>query len=114
MCGPRGAWRVTRSIRLLLELAKQPGVRLYGINYKDDMARRRGASSAATAILSPGSAPTAPAASAIDFGVYGVPETYVMTGDGKIAYRHVGPLTETPSGTSCCRCVQPSGEKPQG
>ena len=31
---------------------------------------------------------------AIDFGVYGVPETYVVTGDGKIAYRHVGPLTE--------------------
>jgi cytochrome c biogenesis protein CcmG/thiol:disulfide interchange protein DsbE len=23
-----------------------------------------------------------------------VPETYVVTGDGKIAYRHVGPLTE--------------------
>ena len=31
---------------------------------------------------------------AIDFGVYGVPETYVIGGDGKIAYRHVGPLTE--------------------
>jgi cytochrome c biogenesis protein CcmG/thiol:disulfide interchange protein DsbE len=24
-----------------------------------------------------------------------VPETYVVTGDGKIAYRHVGPLTES-------------------
>jgi cytochrome c biogenesis protein CcmG/thiol:disulfide interchange protein DsbE len=31
---------------------------------------------------------------AIDFGVYGVPETYVITADGKIAYRQVGPLTE--------------------
>ena len=31
---------------------------------------------------------------AIDFGVYGVPETFVISPDGKIAYRHVGPLTE--------------------
>ena len=31
---------------------------------------------------------------AIDFGVYGVPETYVIKGDGTIAYRFVGPLSE--------------------
>jgi cytochrome c biogenesis protein CcmG/thiol:disulfide interchange protein DsbE len=30
---------------------------------------------------------------AIDFGVYGVPETYVIKGDGTIAYRFVGPLS---------------------
>ena len=29
---------------------------------------------------------------AIDWGVYGVPETYVVDKDGRIAYRHVGPL----------------------
>jgi cytochrome c biogenesis protein CcmG, thiol:disulfide interchange protein DsbE len=29
----------------------------------------------------------------IDFGVYGVPETYVVDGSGRIRYRHVGPLT---------------------
>ena len=28
----------------------------------------------------------------IDWGVYGVPETYVIDKDGRIAYRHVGPL----------------------
>ena len=28
----------------------------------------------------------------IDWGVYGVPETYVIDKDGHIAYRHVGPL----------------------
>lgn len=28
----------------------------------------------------------------IDFGVYGVPETYVIDKDGHVAYRHVGPL----------------------
>jgi len=30
---------------------------------------------------------------AIDFGVYGVPETYVVDATGHIRYRHVGPLT---------------------
>jgi cytochrome c biogenesis protein CcmG/thiol:disulfide interchange protein DsbE len=30
---------------------------------------------------------------AIDWGVYGVPETFVVGKDGRIAYKHVGPLT---------------------
>ena len=30
----------------------------------------------------------------IDWGVYGVPETYVVKGDGTIAYKYVGPLSE--------------------
>ena len=30
----------------------------------------------------------------IDWGVYGVPETYVVRGDGTIAYKFVGPLTD--------------------
>lgn len=31
---------------------------------------------------------------AIDWGVYGVPETFVITKDGRIAYKHIGPLTD--------------------
>ena len=31
---------------------------------------------------------------AIDWGVYGVPETFVITKDGRIAHKHIGPLTE--------------------
>lgn len=31
---------------------------------------------------------------AIDWGVYGVPETFVIGKDGRIAYKHIGPLTE--------------------
>jgi cytochrome c biogenesis protein CcmG, thiol:disulfide interchange protein DsbE len=30
----------------------------------------------------------------IDWGVYGVPETFVIKGDGTIAYKFVGPLTQ--------------------
>ena len=29
----------------------------------------------------------------IDWGVYGVPESYIVSGDGKILFKHVGPLT---------------------
>ena len=29
----------------------------------------------------------------IDWGVYGVPETFVVSGSGRILYRHVGPVT---------------------
>ena len=28
----------------------------------------------------------------IDLGVYGVPETFILDGKGKIRYRHVGPI----------------------
>jgi cytochrome c biogenesis protein CcmG/thiol:disulfide interchange protein DsbE len=98
---------------LLLELAKQPGVRLYGINYKDDAA-------AARRFLGRYGNPFARVGAdrsgrvAIDWGVYGVPETYVITGDGRIAYRHVGPLTEDAIKQKLLPLVQPSGEKPQG
>ena len=30
----------------------------------------------------------------IDWGVYGVPETYVVDAEGRIRHRHVGPLTD--------------------
>ena len=30
----------------------------------------------------------------IDWGVYGVPETFVVDSAGRIRYKHVGPLTE--------------------
>ena len=31
---------------------------------------------------------------AIDWGVYGVPETFVIDGQGRIAYKHIGPLNQ--------------------
>jgi cytochrome c biogenesis protein CcmG, thiol:disulfide interchange protein DsbE len=30
---------------------------------------------------------------AIDYGVYGVPETYIVDATGRIAYKHVGPIS---------------------
>ena len=34
------------------------------------------------------------ARTAIDFGVYGVPETFFIGPDGIVAYKHLGPVTE--------------------
>jgi len=31
---------------------------------------------------------------AIDFGVYGVPETFIIDANGIVAYKHIGPITE--------------------
>ncbi|MEG6507912.1 DsbE family thiol:disulfide interchange protein [Methyloligella sp. 2.7D] len=77
---------------VLTELSKKPGVRLFGINYKDDPA---GARSFLGRFGDPfdrvGSDRTGRVG--INWGVYGVPETYVVDGTGKIVYRHIGPLT---------------------
>jgi cytochrome c biogenesis protein CcmG/thiol:disulfide interchange protein DsbE len=29
----------------------------------------------------------------IDYGVYGVPETFLIDGEGRIRYKHIGPIT---------------------
>ena len=76
----------------LLELAGDTRVRLVGINYKDqpDNARRflnrYGNPFVASGADQNGRA-------AIEWGVYGVPETFVVGRDGKIAFKLVGPIT---------------------
>ena len=47
---------------------------------------------------------------AIDWGVYGVPETFIVKGDGTIAYRFVGPL----SGGAYRETILPEIEKAVG
>jgi cytochrome c biogenesis protein CcmG, thiol:disulfide interchange protein DsbE len=77
---------------LLLQLAADPRIRVVGINYKDeaDNARRflgrYGNPFAAAGADIKGRA-------AIEWGVYGVPETFIVGRDGKIAYKLVGPIT---------------------
>lgn len=76
----------------LMALAARPGVTLDGIAYKDkpeDSRRfldRFGNPYAHIGVDAGGT-------TGIDFGVYGVPETYVVDAAGRIRYRHVGPLT---------------------
>ena len=77
---------------LLLRLAGDRRIRVVGINYKDqpDNARRfigrYGNPFAAVGADSNGRG-------SIDWGVYGVPETFVVGRDGRIAFKLVGPIT---------------------
>lgn len=97
---------------LLMALSKEPGVRLFGIDYKDDAASaRRFLGRHGNPYARVGA--DASGRTAIDFGVYGVPETYVVTGDGKIAHRHVGPLTEATIKDKILPLLRPEGA-PQG
>jgi cytochrome c biogenesis protein CcmG/thiol:disulfide interchange protein DsbE len=75
-----------------MALGRLPGVTLDGIAYKDKPEESRrfldrlGNPFGHIGVDRNGT-------TAIDFGVYGVPETYVVDGTGDIRYRHVGPLT---------------------
>lgn len=98
---------------LLMALAAEPGIRIYAINYKDDPASaRRFLGRYGNPFSRVGTDTTG--RTAIDFGVYGVPETFVISGDGKIAYRHVGPLTEEAITTKILPLMRPGTDKPTG
>lgn len=77
---------------VLDRIAADKRIRLVGINYKDvtENARRflgrYGNPFAAVGVDASGRA-------AIDWGVYGVPETFLIGRDGRIAYKLVGPVT---------------------
>ncbi len=76
----------------LLAFAKRAGVPIYGLNYKD----QRGD---ALAWLGQFGNPYADSVFdadgriGIDYGVYGVPETFVIDRQGLIRLKHIGPLT---------------------
>jgi cytochrome c biogenesis protein CcmG/thiol:disulfide interchange protein DsbE len=77
---------------LLMALAEDPRIRIVGINYKDppENARRflgrHGNPFVANGVDGNGRA-------SIEWGVYGVPETFLIGRDGRIAYKLVGPIT---------------------
>jgi cytochrome c biogenesis protein CcmG/thiol:disulfide interchange protein DsbE len=78
-------------VPFLDKLAKDKRIQLVGINYKDEEGNARrflgryGNPYAATGVDPKGRA-------GIDWGVYGVPETFVVGRDGRIAYKLVGPI----------------------
>ncbi|MEO4045304.1 DsbE family thiol:disulfide interchange protein [Hoeflea sp.] len=78
---------------LFMALAAQGTVPLHGLNYKDQP------DDAAQWLDSLGDPYTRTGADisgrvAIDWGVYGVPETFVIGADGRVAYKHIGPVSE--------------------
>jgi cytochrome c biogenesis protein CcmG/thiol:disulfide interchange protein DsbE len=78
---------------LLMDIAKSGIVALHGLNYKDKP------DAAASFLRSLGDPYRRTGADrdgrvAIEWGVYGVPETFLIDGKGRIVFKHVGPLTQ--------------------
>lgn len=77
----------------LLELANQPGLSLYGLNYRDDREK-------AINVLKEKSNPykkvifDPEGKLALEIGVYGTPETYLIDEQGIIRFRYSGELSE--------------------
>ena len=75
-----------------MELAKSPTVRVVGIDYKDNPENaRRFLGALGNPFAAVGIDPSG--RTAIDWGVYGVPETFIVGPDGTIRHKHIGPLT---------------------
>ncbi|MDD9726074.1 DsbE family thiol:disulfide interchange protein [Roseovarius sp. SK2] len=76
-----------------LEALAEEGVTIYGVNYKDQPGNALGfleeLGDPYTAI---GADPNG--RMALDWGLYGVPETYVIDGEGRVVLRFPGPITE--------------------
>ena len=78
---------------VLVELAKSDQAPLIGLDYKDKredalaMLERQGNPYVLSAFDANGKV-------GIDYGVYGVPETYVIDQAGIIRFKHIGPITQ--------------------
>lgn len=75
----------------LNEIAKTSGVPIYGLNWKDD---REKALSWLSTLGDPYAVTGFDAIGdvAIDWGVYGAPETFLIGRDGTVLYKHIAPL----------------------
>jgi len=77
---------------MLLSIAKSGLVPIYGLNWKDENTAalrwldQLGDPYTATAVDADGRV-------CIDYGVYGAPETFVISSDGHVAHKHIGPIT---------------------
>ncbi len=77
---------------LLMQLAQNSKLRIVGINYKDEAENaRRFLGRYGDPFVAAGA--DANGRAAIEWGVYGVPETFIVGRDGRIAYKLVGPIT---------------------
>ena len=100
---------------LLKELASDPRITLVGINYKDrseNAVRFLGELGNPYAAI--GVDPNGKAA--IDWGVYGIPETYLVAPDGTILYKRVGPFDAQSIETGLMPAIGKAlgGSKPAG
>jgi cytochrome c biogenesis protein CcmG, thiol:disulfide interchange protein DsbE len=78
---------------LLMQLATEKNIPIYGLNYKDARADAlRWLEDWGNPYMLTGA--DTDGRVGIDYGVYGVPETFVMDANGVIRHKHIGALTE--------------------
>ncbi|KEO51937.1 DsbE family thiol:disulfide interchange protein [Thioclava pacifica] len=76
-----------------LEALAKEGVDIYGVNYKDTPSKAQGfLAEMGNPYAALGADPKGQMA--LNWGVYGVPETFVVDGEGKVLFRFAGPVTE--------------------
>ena len=88
-----GSWCVACRVEhpLLNRLTEQGTVPVYGINYKDKPEEaRRWLDRLGDPYVRSGADHDGRAG--IDWGVYGLPETFVVDRGGRIVYKHIGPI----------------------
>jgi cytochrome c biogenesis protein CcmG/thiol:disulfide interchange protein DsbE len=77
---------------VLTKFVRDSGIKLYGINYKDAPENaKRFLNELGNPFTAIGVDPKGRIG--IDWGVYGLPETFVISGDGRIVYKQVGPVS---------------------
>ena len=76
----------------MMTLANEGNIRIFGLNWKDDPALARqwlidlGNPYASVGVDQDGRA-------AIDWGVYGAPETFLLDAAGRVLFKHIAPMT---------------------
>lgn len=101
----------TEEQSFLLHLRENHGITIYGLNYRDDLQRarrwlRQQGNPFQKIIFDPDGM------LAIDLGVYGVPESYLIDPQGFIRYKHVGPLTASVWTQQMARLIKVSNRNP--
>src|SRR5579883_890561 len=78
---------------MLMKISRQYHVPIYGIAYKDDPADvKQWLEKSGNPYVLLGDDKNGDVA--IDFGVYGTPETFVINAEGKIVYRYIGAIDQ--------------------
>lgn len=95
----------------LMRIAREEGVPIIGVNYKDDPVEAR-------AWLERYENPYRQVIVdrhgrlGLDLGVYGAPETYVVDADGQVLYRHVGVVDRRVWAERLAPLLKPAGVQP--